>query len=87
MKGLPGATSILEPVPDDLDIDRGKSLLWETGLGRSLEPRFVLPIFPIRNVANKKKFHNQSTLKGIQTEHSSSNYSRHSFLRLSQNGG
>ena len=34
MKGLLGATSILEPVPDDLDIDRGKNFLWENRIGK-----------------------------------------------------
>ena len=34
MKGLLGATSILEPVPDDLNVDRGKILLWENRIGK-----------------------------------------------------
>ena len=34
MKSLLGAASILEPVPDDLDVDRGKILLWENRIGK-----------------------------------------------------
>ena len=60
MKGLPGATSILEPVPDDLDIDRGKSLLWETGLERSLEP----PLRPA-NFSNQKHGKQEETPQSV----------------------
>ena len=50
MKGFLGATSILEPVPDDLDIDRGKNFLWENRIGKIT----WAPLHPA-NFSNRKR--------------------------------